>query len=79
MREPTPDPTRNNQRTSRVTVSDAAQLLGLRSAEAVRMHIKRGTLASEKVEGAVYLLLDSDLTRTSSTNLATKRPAKWRF
>ena len=62
--DPTPDPTQYEQRTNRVTVADAAKLLGL-SAEAVRMRIKRGTLASEKVGGTVYVLLESDPTRTS--------------
>jgi hypothetical protein len=40
-----------------VTVSDAAELLGL-STEAVRMRVKRGTLASTKIGGTVYVLLD---------------------
>jgi hypothetical protein len=62
--DPTPDPTQYEQRTNRVTVADAAQLLGL-SAEAVRMRIKRGTLASEKVGGTVYVLLESNQTRTN--------------
>jgi hypothetical protein len=52
-------PTGNERPTNRVTVADAGRLLGL-SAEAVRMRIKRGTLASEKVDGTVYVLLDSD-------------------
>ncbi len=61
----TPDPMVYEHRTNRVTVADAAQLLGL-SAEAVRMRIKRGTLASEKVGGTVYVLLESDLTHTGT-------------
>jgi hypothetical protein len=64
--DPTPDPTQYEQRTNRVTVADAAQLLNL-SAEAVRMRIKRGTLASEKVGGTVYVLLESNQTRTKPT------------
>jgi excisionase family DNA binding protein len=40
-----------------VTVADAAELLGL-STEAVRMRIKRGTLASTKIGGTVYVSLD---------------------
>ena len=40
-----------------VTVADAAKLLGL-SAEAVRMRVKRGTLASTKAAGTVYVLLE---------------------
>jgi hypothetical protein len=39
-----------------VTVADAAKLLGL-STEAVRMRVKRGTLASTRVAGTVYVLL----------------------
>ena len=39
-----------------VTVADAAKLLGL-STEAVRMRVKRGTLASTRVAGTVYILL----------------------
>ncbi len=62
--DPTLDPTGYEHRTNRVTVADAAQLLGL-SAEAVRMRIKRGTLASEKVGGTVYVLLESDPTPTT--------------
>jgi hypothetical protein len=40
-----------------VTVADAAELLGL-STEAVRMRVKRGTLASTKIGSTVYVLLD---------------------
>ncbi len=65
IEDPTLDPTQYEQRTNRVTVADAAQLLGL-SAEAVRMRIKRGTLASEKVGGTVYVLLESNQTRTNT-------------
>ena len=39
-----------------VTVADAAKLLGL-STETVRMRVKRGTLASTRVVGTVYVLL----------------------
>ena len=49
--EPTDDPTIT------VTVADAAKLLGL-TTEAVRMRVKRGTLASTKIAGTVYVLLD---------------------
>jgi hypothetical protein len=52
-------PTGNELPTNRLTVADAGRLLGL-SAEAVRMRIKRGTLASEEVDGTVYVLLDPD-------------------
>jgi hypothetical protein len=60
----TADQTPDERATNRVTVADAARLLGL-SAEAVRMRIKRGTLASEKVEGTVFVLLDADPTRSN--------------
>src|SRR4028118_647010 len=40
-----------------LTVADAAELLGL-TTEAVCMRVKRGTLASTKVGGTVYVLLD---------------------
>jgi hypothetical protein len=61
----TTDQTPNERTTNRVTVADAARLLGL-SAEAVRMRIKRGTLASEKVGGTVYVFLDADPTRSTA-------------
>jgi len=64
-RDSTEDLTSSERPTERVTVADAARLLGL-SAEAVRMRIKRGTLASEKVEGSVYVLLDADQTRSNT-------------
>jgi excisionase family DNA binding protein len=63
--DPTADRTRSRyERTgdhtdelTTVTVADAAELLGL-STEAVRMRVKRGTLASTKMGGTVYVLLD---------------------
>jgi hypothetical protein len=70
-RDQTQDQTETQRRTNRVTVADAAQLLGL-SAEAVRMRIKRGTLASEKVKGSVYVLLDSDPTRTNDAHTGNR-------
>ena len=48
-----------------VTVAQAAQLLGL-SAEAVRSRVQRGTLASTKVDGTVYVLLDSNQVRPNA-------------
>ena len=69
----TVDQTPDERPTNRVTVADAARLLGL-SAEAVRIRIKRGTLASEKVEGTVYVILDPDPTRPNyepTTNQTT--------
>lgn len=59
------DQTPNERTTNWVTVADAARRLGL-SAEAVRMRIKRGTLASEKVDGTVYVFLDADPTRSNA-------------
>src|SRR4051812_28917763 len=56
------NPTANEHPNNRVTVAEAAQRLGL-SAEAVRMRIKRGTLASEKINGTVRVILDADPTR----------------
>jgi hypothetical protein len=62
-------------RTLRVPVSEAAQLLGI-SAEAVRQRIKRGTLDTEKsVEGTVYVLLDAslaDLNRNDSVRFGDR-------
>jgi hypothetical protein len=48
--------------TRRVTVSEAADIIGI-SAEAVRMRIRRGTLPSERHEGTVYVILDTDRTQ----------------
>ena len=52
----------NEQPTERVTVAEAAELLGM-SAEAVRMRVKRGSLNSDKIKGTVYVLLDAEQTR----------------
>ena len=52
----------NEHTTKRVTVAEAAQLLGM-SAEAVRMRVKRGSLKSDKIKGTVYVLLDAEQTR----------------
>ena len=52
----------NEQPTERVTVAEAAQLLGM-SAEAVRMRVKRGSLKSVKIKGTVYVLVDAEQTR----------------
>jgi hypothetical protein len=46
-----------NTAQTRVTVAEAAQLLGL-SAEAVRSRVQRGTVKSTKVGNTVYVLLD---------------------
>lgn len=52
----------NEHPTNHVTVAEAARLLGA-SAEAVRMRVKRGSLESTKINGTVYVILDSELTR----------------
>ncbi len=49
----------------RITVQEAANLLGT-TVDGVRSRIKRGTLDSAKVGGAVYVLLDSDQSPPSS-------------
>jgi hypothetical protein len=64
-RDRTTEPTQTQQPTERVTVADAARLMGL-SAEAVRMRIKRGTLASEKIDSTVYVYLEADPTRPNT-------------
>ena len=48
--------------TQRVTVAEAARLLGT-SAEAVRMRVKRGSLRSTKIKNTVYVLLSPDQAR----------------
>jgi hypothetical protein len=60
--------TNNDQTTNltRFTVAHAADVLGL-SAEAVRMRIKRGTLAYVKEENTVYVLLESSSSETDQT------------
>ena len=56
-RDPTHDPTRGpTTDPTHVTITDAAKRLGL-STEAVRMRVKRGTLASTRMAGTVYVLL----------------------
>jgi hypothetical protein len=54
-----------NTTQTRVTVAQAAELLGL-SAEAVRSRVQRGTLKSTRVDGSVYVLLDADQTRPNT-------------
>lgn len=46
----------------RLTVPEAAQALGI-SPEAVRNRLSRGTLASNKEDGTVYVLLEADRVR----------------
>jgi excisionase family DNA binding protein len=48
--------------TELLTVSEAAEVLGI-SAEAVRMRIRRGTMRSERHEGTVYVVLDTNRTQ----------------
>ena len=62
--DPTPDPTTD---ALTVTVSDAAKLLGL-SSEAVRMRVKRGTLASTRIAGSVYVVIDRPNPEPHGTN-----------
>jgi hypothetical protein len=45
----------------RMTVHDAARTLGI-SEDAVRMRVKRGKLQSDKEDGRLYVLLDSEPT-----------------
>jgi predicted ArsR family transcriptional regulator len=55
-----------DDRTLRLTVSEAAGALGI-SAEAVRQRIKRGTIDAEKdAGGTVYVLVDADRTCTNA-------------
>lgn len=49
----------------RLSVPEAAQVLGI-TTDAVRMRLSRDTLASERHEGRVYVLLDEDLTSDAS-------------
>jgi len=57
--------------TRRVTVAQAAEILGL-SVEAVRMRIKRDTLRSEKEAGRVYVLLGPQPTTEQPTELTDR-------
>jgi hypothetical protein len=58
-----------NPTNQRVTVSEAAKLLGI-TPEAVRMRIKRDTLRSERQAGRVFVLLGQD----QPTEQPTDRP-----
>ncbi len=57
----------------RVTVRDAADELGI-TVEAVRNRIKRGTLASEKQEGTVFVLLDGERVHTDQPTAGRDQP-----
>jgi hypothetical protein len=59
------DQTHPNAAQTRVTVAEAANILGL-SAEAVRSRLQRGTLKGTKVDGTVYVLLDTAQTRPNA-------------
>jgi excisionase family DNA binding protein len=61
-----------NTAQTRVTVAEAAQLLGL-SAEAVRSRVQRGTLKSTKVGNTVYVLLDDSAQTRPNTDEDTAR------
>ena len=69
LTQPNTDQTAN---LTRFTVAQAADALGL-SAEAVRMRIKRGTLAHVKEENTVYVLLDPSSLETDQTRPNSER------
>ena len=69
LTQPNTDQTAN---LTRVTVAQAAHALGL-SAEAVRMRIKRGTLAHVKEENTVYVLLEPSSLETDQTRPNSER------
>jgi hypothetical protein len=50
---------RRNDPRRRLTVAQAADQLGI-SVDAMRARVKRGTVATEREEGRVYVLLDTD-------------------
>jgi hypothetical protein len=56
----------------RVSVQEAARLLGT-TVEGIRSRIKRGTLESERVEGAVYVLLTPDQAQPDGDQAETGR------
>src|SRR4051812_29867876 len=67
MRPTTDQPTTNQATEQRVTVPEAATILGL-SEDAVRSRLKRGTLAKEKGrDGTVFVVLGSDKTNDQPT------------
>ena len=57
-----PNGNRTDDRTARLTVPEAADVLGI-SAEAVRSRLARGTLDGTKENGTVYVVLDADRAR----------------
>ena len=64
------DEGQNQHPTQRVTVAEAARILGT-SAEAVRMRVKRGSLKSTKIKNTVYVLLSPE--QTGPTRYQTSR------
>jgi excisionase family DNA binding protein len=68
------DSAANTSESIRVTVDEAANLLGT-SANALRKRIERGTIQSEKVDGVRYVLLsDSDMPRHAGDASADMPP-----
>ena len=60
-------------RTKRYTVKQAADALGI-STGAVRNRLSRGTLASVKENGAVYVLLPADMSRAAEQDVGDSPP-----
>ncbi len=66
MRSTNDQPAADHPTDRRVTVAQAAVLLGL-SEDAIRSRLKRGTLSKEKdADGTVFVVLDSDRPTTNS-------------
>jgi hypothetical protein len=59
----------------RLTVPEAAEALRI-TTDAVRMRLSRGTLASEKHEGRVHVLLEDDTTTDTSGDASALIAAK---
>jgi hypothetical protein len=59
----------------RLTVPETAEALGI-TTDAVRMQLSRGTLASERHEGRVYVLLENDITADRSGDTTALIAAK---
>jgi hypothetical protein len=67
-----------NDARTRSSVPEAAQLLGI-SAEAVRSRVQWQTLKSTKVDGTVYVLLDTDQARPTADEDGTRIDARARL
>lgn len=65
----TPDPTDDHTAvpTAALTVAEAAEALGI-TTEAARMRVKRGTLPSTRIDGAVYVLMERPNPRPNGPN-----------